>query len=229
MSTNMNINTNIYNNKLCFFDLETTGLATLEESIVQFGACDLSGQQTFLKYCYPSNKKSNLNSEIHGITKDILITNNAQTTKEILLIFIDWVNDTFGYNNIYLIAHNCFNFDLLILEKEFHLANLNIPNNWYFVDSLLQFKKYNPEIGYGNYSLSKLFNLITNTELVNAHNALVDSIALSYVYYHLTTITFNKHSFENYLNLESYKAVIYLDLKTLPLTYINGILKLKKF
>ncbi len=205
---------------LCFFDLETTGLDTNKESIIQFGACNYTGKNTFLKYCYPSNNTNNLNTEIHGISYNDLVNNNACSINDILNKFIEWVNNNFKEERVYLIAHNCFNFDLLILEQEFKRQKLCIPEKWIFIDSLLQFKEFNKSIGYGNYSLTKLFNNITNSKLVNAHDALIDSIALSYVYNHLTD--FKKDIFNIILN-RSYRSVYYLDINLLPIYYINGI------
>jgi len=77
MSTNMNINTNIYNNKLCFFDLENNRTCYIRRiNCSNLEHVIYLDNRLFLKNIVIQviKKSKSKIQKIHGITKDILIT-----------------------------------------------------------------------------------------------------------------------------------------------------------
>ena len=76
----------------------------------------------------------------------------------------------------YFIAHNCYYFDQIVLEKELYHHGMELPKNVKFIDTLVLFRHYFP--GLESYSLENLYYFFTKKKLDGAHRSDVDVSAL---------------------------------------------------
>ena len=110
------------------FDLETTGLNSREDKIIEIGAVvmkdgkEIDRFQTFVD---PHQKLENVTTELTGITDAML--KGAPAIEEILPKFIEFVGDRV------LVAHNA-DFDTGFIQ--FACKNQNLPYNFTSVDTL---------------------------------------------------------------------------------------------
>jgi len=166
-----------------FFDLETTALDIFEARILEIAACYPQGDQFFHEYVkYPLKIT---NSNIHGITQEVLAKNNAQLLVTVLTKFVKWVEMKFDSSggNIYLVAYNNLGYDKPVLEMNFKRVGMKIPENWYFMDPYPQIKELYPTNDkLKNLKLTTLYKYFFNRELIGAHGALADTKALYEVY-----------------------------------------------
>jgi DNA polymerase III alpha subunit (gram-positive type) len=198
---------------ICYFDLESTGLCTNTSKILQIAAISNKNNETYQNYVMTPPELEINNSHIHHITKETLIENNAPNINTVIQSFIEWNKNIFGEEIVYLIAHNNFGYDQLLLESQFKQNGFRIPDNWRFYDSLYQFRKYNPEIGYGNYALGKMYKNYIGGELEGEfHNAITDVKALMQLHEKLTCPIFKKNSiYKDIIDQESRKATSNID------------------
>ena len=157
----------ICNNRLIFYDLETTGLKK-EDNIIEIGAKDNKGN-TFEKLINPECELSNFIENLTGIKKNKLLYRHTilQAKKQIE----NWFN--FENEDIYLIAHNGDNFDIKFLLKTFDIKCKQI-------DTLKLFKKLIPN--QQSHSIKILCNLY-NIDCSKHHRALEDVIMLEQLFY----------------------------------------------
>ena len=181
---------------IIFFDLETTGLSPIHDYTLQLSAVilpktgikDINTPISFDEYINPPKDIIIKNSDIHGITRDVL--KDASSFDVVYTMFYDWINSQFGDDKVYLVAHNCFSFDMRFLEVECKRNGLTIPENWIFIDSLVQFRKYNPDIECENYKLVTLYEWLKDeTTCIEGklHNSLTDVKVLMFVYLKLSS------------------------------------------
>jgi DNA helicase-2/ATP-dependent DNA helicase PcrA len=165
------------------YDLETTGLNILNDVILEIAAITINLDKEFHQYINTDKKIEN--SFIHNITNDFLDKNVTKNKKEILLEFLTFVNNCYKTTtgDIFLMAHNNFNFDKKILEIEFKNINVNIPDNWIFIDSLQHFKYILKN--QSSYSLCNLYKHYFGETIKNQHNALYDVKNLITLYKHI--------------------------------------------
>jgi len=165
--------------RFIFFDLETTGLDIYQAKILEIALIGPSGEEMLHSYVqYPFEIT---NSEIHGITQEVLQKNNARILLEVLkdmeaCIEAKFINQT---EPVYLVAYNNMNYDKLILEMSYHRLGRKMPNNWYFMDPYPQFKEM---LSLPSLKLTSVYQHYFQTELINAHNALSDTRGLYQVY-----------------------------------------------
>ena len=170
---------------ICYYDLETTGLCTLKSKILQIAAITNKNTEIFQSYVMTPDDFKITNSHIHHITKETLIENDASHFTTVMHLFIDWLSHIYREETVYLIAHNNFCYDQLVLESQCKEHGIIIPSNWRFYDSLYQFRKHNEEIGYGNYSLGKLYkNIISVPPPGELHNAVTDVRMLMQIHFY---------------------------------------------
>jgi len=208
---------------ICYFDLESTGLCTKTSKILQLaGVCNDENTSIYQSYVMTPPNFEITNSFIHHITKETLIENSAPMFDIVMNEFIHFMNKTFGDEIIYMIAHNNFGYDMNLLESQCKEFNITIPSNWRFYDSLFQFRKYNPEIGYGNFALGKLFaNIIGGTPSGDFHNAITDVKALMEIHEKLTVLKFaGNETFTLELETNCKKSTCNIDFTQEPLSTI---------
>ena len=207
---------------ICYFDLESTGLSTQTSYILQIAGICNKNNETFQSYILPPPNFIITNSDIHHITQETLQTNNATQFAEAIQAFKDWIASIYKDEIVYLIAHNNFGYDQLLFESQCSRYNVNIPMNWRFYDSLYQFRKYNPKIGYGNYSLGKLYDTFIGEEIEGEfHNAITDVKALMKVHEKLTCEKFKKNViYKEIIEEECKRSTINIDWNKEPLERI---------
>ena len=208
-----------------FYDLETTSLDVSEARILQF-SCVLDKKieninKYFDKYVDPGNIEIT-NSDIHHITKDVIKKNNGIDCKSTIEEFHKWINSISSNNNIILLSHNNHDYDKLVLQHEYDRNKLIIPENWLFFDTLSFVRQYYTNLGYGNYSLGKLYEHFFKKELKDAHSSLVDVKALKKIFNHISRNLENDKKIE-LLKDKSRKAPYYEKHENLSITYIKGI------
>lgn len=161
--------------QIVLFDLETTGLDTENDRIIEISACSLFKDDKEISFLVnPGMSLPSAISRLTGITDEMLMDKP---------VFGDIISEFFGFccgdNNsnkeVVLVAHNNFAFDKLFLENECKRAGIEIPTNITFIDSLNFFRNLMPKIK--SHSLSYL---CSHFELRHpgSHRALADAKAL---------------------------------------------------
>ena len=167
---------------ICIFDLETTSLDVKNANILEAALIDYNTGDTILhSYVYPYDDITIDNTNIHGIDMESLSKNNAITLPIFTENFKSIINNYYGYNSIvYIIAHNNFNYDQLVLEYNFKKINVQFDLNIIFVDSLLLIRHLIP--GLYQYNLKALAKrIISNTQDIVFHTAIDDSKVLAQI------------------------------------------------
>lgn len=178
--------------KLVFIDTETNGLSPIKHQIIQLSAVTSvdSNEYIYDQYVMLSEGANITNSNIHNITIDVLNDNNALPFDVVFNQFKDWIQLYYGNDDdIYFVGHNVFTFDMRFIEVSCMRYSISIPQNWIFVDSLVQFRKYNSYLECDNFKLITLYNYLKDesTEIEGElHNSLTDCKILQYVYNKLT-------------------------------------------
>lgn len=174
-------------NNTCIFDLETTALKTSEACILEISCVDLlTGNNIFHKYIYPSDKQKITNSNIHGIDEKKLKDNNAVDTSSALSEMVSILSSYYSLakDDLYLIAHNNFGYDQLVLESEFQRSGIAMPHTWSFIDSLPYIKECFPVFGKTSgsrlsYKLENVYRNVTkDRSKIDFHSATVDTRVL---------------------------------------------------
>ncbi len=211
---------------ILLFDTETTGLSPISHYILQFSAIILnkSGNtyNIFNEYVAPPSGTIIENSHIHNITDEVLDVHNAVPFNAIFTRFQEWVVSYFGNDNVYMIAHNCHMFDMRFIEVECKRHGLSIPENWIFIDSLVQFRKYNADLDCDNYKLGTLFNAVKDETTIidgDLHDSLTDVKVLRFVYLKLSS-KFTQEQM-NVILKEGHASIQYTDsYLNLPITQL---------
>lgn len=162
------------------FDLETTGVNSAIDAIIEFGAIKVvdgqvvnSQQFTFQEFVKPYKKKiSEEVQQLTSITPDDV--KYAREMWEVTPDFLDFVGDSV------LVGFNCMAFDSKFLVRAGRYSNIIIENKYFDVmNYAVQFKT---ELGLeGKISLERLTDKL-NIENPNAHRALADAITTAMVY-----------------------------------------------
>ena len=131
--------------------------------------------------------------------------------------------------NVYLIAHNNYRFDELVLKKEYERCNRKIPNNFIFIDTLPLCRNLLPLSNYRLSTFNHYFNMNIN---VNTHTAEGDIELLIKLWDNLIKIKdidflINKSlSFRKYIDFGKYKNNL---IENIPNDYIDFIIKYNIF
>ena len=150
-------------NRVIFYDLETTGLKSKTDKIIEIGAKDNKGN-IFSKLINPECKIPYYIENLTGIdNKKILYRHTIEQARTQIE---KWFN--FDNENIYLVAHNGDNFDIKFLKEEFDIKCKQI-------DTLKLFRKLLPQ--QQSYSIKALCN-IYNIDCSKHHRALEDVLIL---------------------------------------------------
>lgn len=184
---------------LVFYDLETTDLDIFTAKIVEFAfICDDKILHEYVNPTVPIH-----NSEIHGITDEKV--KNKSSFKEIIFKI-----NKFIPSKAILIAHNGNNYDQLVLEQEYKRANMKMPKNWVFFDTIPICHKMLPY--QRSYKLGYLHELIFHKKIDKEHTALEDTKALMKLYYYLKPT-------DSEFKLYTKKQTIYTKSKDILLKY----------
>ena len=164
------------------FDIETTGLDSLSNEIIEIGALKVKDGKvvdTFDHLIKPSHPISDFITNLTGITNEMVET--AETIEEVLTQFINFIGD-----NI-LMGHNV-NFDINFVYDHAEKYNNHILNND-FIDTLRLARKLLPELSH--HRLSDLADYY-NIDKTGHHRALKDVEMTLEVYNHLVEEILNQ-------------------------------------
>ena len=176
------------------FDIETTGLDSLSNEIIEIGALKVKDGKvvdTFDHLIKPSHPISDFITNLTGITNEMVET--AETIEEVLTQFINFIGD-----NI-LMGHNV-NFDINFVYEHAEKYNNHILNND-FIDTLRLARKLLPELSH--HRLSDLADYY-NIDKTGHHRALKDVEMTLEVYNHLVEEILNQYG-----NIDNFKKQIY--------------------
>lgn len=159
------------------FDVETTGLDTNKDYVIQLSGVKFDGDFNILgefnEYVCPRADFDIAEGayEKHGIAKDFLLSCGKwmEVVGKEFLEFIDGCD---------LLSYNGNRFDVKILSKDLKLAGLEFDLNRTFFDSLALETKLHPR------TLETIYKNYTGKDLDNAHNALYDVKATIEIFQH---------------------------------------------
>jgi DNA polymerase III epsilon subunit-like protein len=197
-----------------FYDLETNGLDYYTTGIMQISMIDINGMVLLNQYVYPFDGRID-GTHIHGIDEKKLINNNAIQTVDLCVLIKNIIRSIYGREDVYLIAYNNFGYDQIILENNYKICNVKMPNNWYFIDMFPIIKEIYPGLK-PNYKLGTVYELLcNNNDSINYHCALQDTICLYHLYNHIVDKDFMFSKYTRSL-LQSDK------INSSPITSLNG-------
>lgn len=164
-----------------FLDLETTKLGKLAE-ITQIGAVHGNGKK-FICFIIPDGEIDPGASNVNGFTKHRgkLYQNGTYITDAVspaegLTLFFNWIKKNKSNKDVWLVAHNAYNFDAPVLINNFiryEVASMSEIEKTIsgFCDSLVSFRKS------FNYSCNKLAYLLQKFKIrqEQSHDALEDA------------------------------------------------------
>ena len=153
------------NKNIVFFDLETTGVNTEKDRIVQIALYKMTedgmGDQSIETLVNPEIPIPAQATEVHGITNEMVA--DKPKFREIANTILDFMNGCAigGYNSN--------RFDVVLLMAEFSRCGISWPNpDGVFVDVLELERIIN------SHKLSETYKRYTGQELDNAHDAMAD-------------------------------------------------------
>lgn len=162
---------------LIFYDFETTGLDPFQSKITQFMFLNSKEQKLFSSYVNPQCEIPPEVIKLNGVTWDDL--KSYKTFSEQLDSIINFV----GIDKpVYLVAHNGDSFDKIFLLNEMKRKNIQVPKNWYFIDTLKLAREFLPQLQKHNMdTLRDYYNLSKDY----AHLATKDVLDLEKIYFNL--------------------------------------------
>ena len=147
------------------FDLETTGLSTDKDAVVEMSALKvISGEvaEEYSTLVNPGMHIPSVASSINGITDDMV--KNAPDMEEALKGFIEFIGD------LDLVGHNIYRFDMKFIQRDSErYFGKTVDNN--IIDTLQLSRKYLPKLC--SHSLGALANYY-EVSYEGAHRALAD-------------------------------------------------------
>lgn len=153
-------------NFIVWFDLETTGRSPSNCQTTEW--CARCGKREFSLLVKPSIPIPADVVDINGITDEMV--KNASNFGEVFDAFIAWLPVSSNPVRYYLAAHNCYQFDELVIRAEAQRHKRTLPANITFLDTLPAIRAAIP--GLPSYSLCKL------TYVDSSHRAMGDVNAL---------------------------------------------------
>lgn len=149
--------------RLIYYDTETTGTRSDQDRIVEIAAYDPARDKTFTCLVHPQIAIPQEAIAIHGITNEMVAS--ADSFAIVGQAFIEFCAD-----GGILVAHNNDQFDRLFLEAEAKRHGLTLPA-WPMIDSLKWARKYRPDLPRHSLQfLRQIFGIPEN----QAHRALDD-------------------------------------------------------
>ena len=156
------------------FDLETTGLSAVYDTIIELAAVKIKGGQIiekFERFANPHHPLSSTTIELTGITDDMV--KNAPEVAEVIREYHEWAGDHI------MVAHNA-SFDMGFLYVAY--KKLGIDKTHATIDTLELARMLHPELkNHRLNTLAKKFNI----DLTQHHRAIYDTEATAYLLTHL--------------------------------------------
>ncbi|EJO5347887.1 UvrD-helicase domain-containing protein [Clostridium botulinum] len=157
------------NENVVIFDVESTGINTTKDEIVQIAAVKINNKgeviETFQRFLTP--KKSVGDSYlVHGFS-DQFLKENGEDKKDVLKKFLGFIKDAV------VVGHNV-TFDISILNSEIERLGLEKADFKTYYDTLDIARRFYPSLT--NHKLETLSNLF-NTETKSSHDAMDDILA----------------------------------------------------
>ena len=157
-----------------FFDIETTGVKTNTDRIIEIAAYNPTSNKSFSHLINPNVPIPPEATAIHHISNDMV--QNAPSFQEVGHLFLKFFPKDF-----ILVAHNGDNFDKPFLEEELKRNGLSIPS-WKFFDTLKWARKYRYDLPRHSLQfLREIYGISPN----KAHRALDDVLVLYKVFSHM--------------------------------------------
>lgn len=120
------------------FDIETTGFSHGKDRIIEIALRDLRGGKNSTFQTLVNPEKDVSNSKIHGITSNMVNRPDVPRFEELIPILIKFVRSRqIDGKPVLWIAHNGCRFDVPFVNREFNRCSVEIPVDWFYVDSLL--------------------------------------------------------------------------------------------
>lgn len=196
---------------LSFYDLETTGIDTASDRIVEFCAIKLDrGVKTQLEFLVdPLMDIPESASDVHGITKEVLVKNKALPFKNRAQEIYNFLKDTV------LITFNGKKFDIPLLICEFDRVGMNFKHTEFEIIDV-----WDIYIKMNSRTLKDAFEQYVGRQMLDAHKASADVEAtMSILEKQIETHSeFQNFSLRNMIDFASYtkgdekkEDVIYLD------------------
>lgn len=180
----------IFPDDCCVIDIETTGLNSKADAIIELGAIRVRGREIVETYSVLIKPPFDIPSEISqltGITNDMV--KNAPSIEDVLEGFLDFAGDDI------LVAHNA-NFDINFIYDNVSTITGDSFNND-FVDTLRIARKVLPALRHHRLSdLTRYYGIERNT----AHRALADCEQTYELLYHL-----EKDAYELFGSMECFR------------------------
>ena len=203
------------NTKLCFYDIESSGLDVFTESILEICFTDFETKKTILHlYVKPSNGKKITNSNIHKIDEKVLEEKNALTIVEALNKINETLSDIYGKKQIVLGAHNNFGFDQILLESEYQRAGIKPLKNILFFDTYPFIKHYFPTLK--SYKLMNCYKSIMGKEIEDGnklHTAEYDTDVMTEFVHRIFTILLKENKLK--VKLDDFVRYSHFDIRYL--------------
>ncbi len=156
------------------FDLETTGLSAVYDTIIELAAVKVKGGQIiekFERFANPHHPLSATTIELTGITDDMV--RNAPEVEDVIREYHEWAGDHI------MVAHNA-SFDMGFLYVAY--KKYGIDKTHATIDTLELARMLHPELkNHRLNTLAKKFNI----ELTQHHRAIYDTEATAYLMTHL--------------------------------------------
>ena len=160
------------NDTYVVFDVETTGLSAVYNTIIELAAVKIKDGEVidkFESFVNPHTPISALITNLTGITDDMV--KDAPNVAEVVKDYYDWIGDSI------LVAHNA-SFDMGFLYAAYKKAGL--PSITYpVIDTLELARLLHPEMG--NHRLNTLTKKY-NIELTQHHRAIFDAEATGFLF-----------------------------------------------
>ena len=189
---------------IIIFDTETTGLNPFKDRIIEISFTKLMNNTGNTILINPEMNIPDESIEIHKITNEMV--EDEKVFKDII---DDLEKDLLFKNNnkpIFLIGHNCYNFDELMIRQAYERINRQIPEQFIFLDTLPIVRKIINDIeNHKQLTLKKYFNINVNDEY--AHTAMGDVIVLTEIWENLTKIKNENELIEISLNHKKKNAI----------------------
>lgn len=165
------------------FDIETTGLDSSYDEVIEIGAIKVKNNKTVSKFnslVKPKNEIDEYITELTGITNEMV--KDAPTIEEVLPDFMDYIG------NDILIGHNV-NFDINFIYDNLYRNKLDVLTND-FIDTMRISRKLLPELPHHRLiDLAKYFKI----DSTNNHRSLKDCEITMNVYESLKGIALQKY------------------------------------
>lgn len=157
------------------FDTETTGLNAAENTLIEIAAVKMKGREMIAEWTELIDPEVPISAKITELTN---ITNEMVKGKRKLAEVLPDFKEFVG--NAVLVAHNA-DFDLGFLKASGKRAGMDPWTNIVLDTLPLARKLYTSEKNYRLGTLAKKFDV----DLVNAHRALDDTVALARIFQHM--------------------------------------------